>query len=125
MQNKKVDEFVLISVPKEVLEDAGIVDGSVLQIYADGNRLVIERLTDTGEVVCDGDCDNCPVNETECDGNCEECPCYKNCEEEEKGKRSEYSENAEELPCRMKSGARSGLSKTTCCRSRKARTADR
>ena len=72
MQNKKVDEFVLISVPKEVLEDAGIVDGSVLQIYADGNRLVIERLTDTGEVVCDGGCDNCPVNETECDGNCEE-----------------------------------------------------
>lgn len=71
MQNKKVDEFVLISVPKEALEDAGIVDGSVLQIYADGNRLVIERLTDTGEVVCDGDCDNCPVNETECDGNCE------------------------------------------------------
>lgn len=84
MQNKKVDEFVLISVPKEVLEDAGIVDGSVLQIYADGNRLVIERLTDTGEIVCDGDCDNCPVNETECDGNCEECPYYKNCEEEEK-----------------------------------------
>ena len=84
MQNKKVDEFVLISVPKEALEDAGIVDGRVLQIYADGNRLVIERLTDTGEVVCDGDCDNCPVNETECDGNCEECPCYKNCEEEEK-----------------------------------------
>ena len=77
MQNKKVDEFVLINVSKEVLEDAGIVDGSVLQIYADGNRLVIE-------VVCDGDCDNCPVNETECDGNCEECPCYKNCEEEEK-----------------------------------------
>ena len=84
MQNKKVDEFVLISIPKEVLEDAGIVDGSVLQIYADGNKLVIEPLIDTGEIVCDGDCDNCPVNETECDGNCEECPCYKNCEEEER-----------------------------------------
>ena len=84
MQNKKVDEFVLISVPKEALEDAGIVDGGVLQIYADGNKLVIEKLIDTGEIVCDGDCDNCPVNETECDGNCEECPCYKNCEEEEK-----------------------------------------
>ena len=84
MQNKKVDELVLISVPKEALEDAGIVDGSVLQIYADGDKLVIEKLIDTGEIVCDGDCDNCPVNETECDGNCEECPCYKNCEEEEK-----------------------------------------
>ena len=84
MQNKKVDEFVLISVPKDVLEDAAIVDGSVLQIYADGNRLVIEKLIDTGEIVCDGYCDNCPVNETECDENCIECPCYKNCEEEEK-----------------------------------------
>lgn len=84
MQNKKVDKFVLISVPKDVLEDAGIVDGSVLQIYADGNRLVIEKLIDTGEIVCDGDCDNCPVNETECDGHCSACPCYKNCEEEEK-----------------------------------------
>ena len=84
MQNKKVNEVVLISVPKEVLEDAGIVDGSVLQIYADGNKLVIEKLIDTGEIVCDGDCDNCPVNETECDGNCEECPCHINCEEEEK-----------------------------------------
>lgn len=84
MQNKKVDEFVLISVPKEALEDAGIVDGSVLQIYADENRLVIEKLIDTGEIVCDGDCDNCPVNETECDGHCSACPCYKNCEEEEK-----------------------------------------
>ena len=84
MQNKKVDEFVLISVPKEALEDAGIVDGSVLQIYADGNRLVIEKLIDTGEIVCDGYCDNCPVNETECDENCIESPCYKNCEEEER-----------------------------------------
>ena len=84
MQNKKVDEFVLISVPKEALEDAGIVDGSVLQIYADGNNLVIEKLIDTGEIVCDGDCDNCPVNETESDGHCSACPCYKNCEEEEK-----------------------------------------
>ncbi len=82
MQNKKVDEFVLISVPKDVLEDAGIVDGSVLQIYADGNKLVIEKLIDAGEIVCDGDCDNCPVNETDCDENCEECLCYKSCGEE-------------------------------------------
>ena len=84
MQYKKLNEFTLISVPKVALEDAGIVDGSVLQIYADGNRLVIEKLIDTGEIVCDGDCDNCPVNETDCDENCIECPCYKNCEEEEK-----------------------------------------
>ena len=84
MQDKKVEEFVLIAVPKETLEEAGITENSVLQIYADGNKLVIERLTDTGEIVCDGDCESCPINETDCDGNCEYCPCYKNCEEEEK-----------------------------------------
>ena len=84
MQNKKVNEFTLISVLKEVLEEVGITENCVLQIYADGNRLVIERLTDTGEIVCGGDCENCPVNETDCDENCEECPCYKNCEEEER-----------------------------------------
>lgn len=84
MQDKKVEEFVLIAVPKETLKDAGITENSVLQIYADGNKLVIERLTDTGEIVCDGDCESCPINETDCDGNCEDCPCYKNCEEEER-----------------------------------------
>ena len=62
MQNKKLNEFTLISVPKEALEDAGSVDGNVLQIYADGNRLVIEKLIDTGEIVFDGDCENCPIN---------------------------------------------------------------
>lgn len=84
MQDKKVEDFTLITVPKETLEEAGITENSVLQIYADGNKLVIERLTDTGEIVCDGDCESCPINETDCDGNCEECPCYKNCEEEER-----------------------------------------
>lgn len=70
MQDKKIEEFTLISIPREVLEEVGITASSVLQIYADGNKLVIERLMDTGEIVCDGDC--------------EDCPCYKNCEEEEK-----------------------------------------
>ncbi len=84
MQDKKIEEFVLITVPKELSEEIGITENSVLQIYADGNKLVIERLTDTGEIVCGGDCENCPINETDCDGNCGDCPCYKNCEEEEK-----------------------------------------
>ena len=84
MQDKKIEEFTLISIPREVLEEVGITASSVLQIYADGKKLVIERLTDTGEIVCDGDCENCPINETDCDENCEECPCYKNCKEEER-----------------------------------------
>ena len=69
MQDKKVNEFTLITVPKETLEEAGITENNVLQIYADGNKLVIERLTDTGEIVCDGDCESCPINEMDCDGN--------------------------------------------------------
>ena len=83
MQNKKVNEFTLISVPKEALEEVGITENCVLQIYADGNRLVIERLTDTGEIVCDGDCENCPIADIDCDGDCKDCPCSDNCDESE------------------------------------------
>lgn len=72
MQDKEMNEYAEISVPREVLEEAGIDKDSVLQIYTDGNRLVIERLSDTGEIVCDGDCDHCPVNKADCDRNYEE-----------------------------------------------------
>ena len=29
-------------------------------MYADGERLVMESLDDTGNFVCDGDCQSCP-----------------------------------------------------------------
>lgn len=82
--NKNTDMFVLLSVPFEVFEDANIGDGSVMNITAEGGRIVIERadIADCG-IVCSGNYEDCPAFYIDCDGDCEACPCYENCDEEE------------------------------------------
>lgn len=67
VMSKQQSTSVLMSVPSAVLEDAGIRDGDTLQFYADAGRVIIERVEPRGEVVCDGDCDDCP-----CADHCEE-----------------------------------------------------
>ncbi len=83
MQGKKVEqEFVLLSIPAEALAQSGIEAGTLLQITAEEGKIQIEVAKDLSDFECDGDCENCPINETDCDGDCENCPCNKNCEEE-------------------------------------------
>ncbi len=52
--------MVLVAVPEDLLSEAGICEGGPLQMYADGNRLILESLDDTGDFVCDGGCESCP-----------------------------------------------------------------
>lgn len=47
------------------------------------NRLIIESAEVPEDFVCEGDCENCPLNEMDCDGNCEDCPCSGECEDAE------------------------------------------
>ena len=35
------------------------------------------------DIVCDGDCESCPIADMDCDGDCEDCPCCDNCDESE------------------------------------------
>lgn len=82
MQDQKVtQQYAFLSVPVEALEDAGISSGSLLEITVEENKLIIRAVTDMKDFVCDGDCENCPVNSTDCDGDCENCPCKDHCEE--------------------------------------------
>lgn len=85
MPNKELKnlKFALISVPIEILEEADISEGDLLQMSASNGKLIIEAVDDFVDFVCDGDCDNCPVAETDCDGDCENCPCADTCEESE------------------------------------------
>lgn len=84
MQNKAIKaKFILLSVPAELLDECGISEGSLLEMYAVGKKLVICQANDTDGFVCDGDCKNCPVSKTECDGDCERCPCNIRCDESE------------------------------------------
>lgn len=84
MQGKKIrNETVLLPVPAELLLEAGIMVNAPLQLYADGNRIIIENIDDTEDFVCDGDCENCPIADIDCDGDCGTCTCNENCEESE------------------------------------------
>jgi hypothetical protein len=82
VQDKELKEgFVLLAVPMEAIAKAGITDGQVLEFTAKKGKITIQTVDDTSDFVCDGDCENCPINETDCDGDCENCPCYEDCEE--------------------------------------------
>lgn len=72
MQNKKLTgKFALMTVPVEVIEESGILNGGLIQITAEEGRLVLETVRVEGEeIVCDGECEECPVYETEGD----DCP---------------------------------------------------
>ena len=52
-------------------------------MYADGHKIVIENIDDPKNIVCDGDCENCPIADMDCDGDCEDCLCSDNCDESE------------------------------------------
>lgn len=81
MQGKEMMECVLLSVPLELIGEAGLDAGGVLQMSAADGRLIIENAEDAEGYLCDGDCEHCPLGEADCDGNCGACPCAGYCDE--------------------------------------------
>lgn len=67
MQNQKLTgKFVLMTVPVESVEESGILNGGLIQITAEKGRLILETIgVADEEIVCDGECEDCPVYETE------------------------------------------------------------
>lgn len=59
MQNKKLD-CVLLSVPAELLAEAGIEDGDVIQMYSENGKITISAQKNPENFVCDGICEECP-----------------------------------------------------------------
>lgn len=67
MQNPKLSiDCVLLSVPVELFVEAGITDGDLVQLTAEEGRIVITAEPDTTNYVCDGICEDCPINK-ECE----------------------------------------------------------
>lgn len=85
MQNTKLssENYVLFSIPTDMLAEAGIGEESVVQMSAGNGKIIINTVKDTDGFVCDNDCEHCPMSEIDCDGNCESCPCYDSCDERE------------------------------------------
>lgn len=84
MQNKKLkNAYVLLAVPIELLAEAEIFAGDPVQMYVENNKLILESIDADGGIVCDGDCDSCPLGDEDCDNDCEHCPCFEACDESE------------------------------------------
>ena len=77
-------KFKLLPIPAEDYDALGINSDTVLETYiTDDGALIIRKVTDEilEELICDGDCDCCPVAEYDCDGVCFSCPCYPYCDD--------------------------------------------
>lgn len=63
MQNpmKEPQEMVLLSVPAELLEEADISEGDVLQMYVEDGSLIIEPLYEAEDIICRENCRSCPI----------------------------------------------------------------
>ena len=72
MQDQKLTgNFVLMTVPVEAVEESGILNGGLIQITAEEGRLILETVNvEDEDIVCDGECEDCPVYETKGD----DCP---------------------------------------------------
>ena len=81
MQNKDVRDFMLFSIPLDMLDEAGISPESVVQMSASGGKIVIRLVSreDVADLVCGGDCEECVVSEFDCDSDCDTCPCRVSC----------------------------------------------
>lgn len=56
--------YLLLSVPLELLEEAGISQDSIVQMRAGKGQIVVDAVRPDPLYVCDGDCDNCPCYDT-------------------------------------------------------------
>lgn len=66
MQNQTMNGHILLPVPVELMEEAGIKPYSLIQFYVTEGKLVAEVIKDTENFVCDSECTNCPCEE-ECE----------------------------------------------------------
>ena len=86
MQNQMKNQplFALVPVPYEALVDAGIEIGDPLQFTVEEGKITMERLVpEEIEIVCSGNCQDCPMLLLDCIGGCEACLCKNNCERSE------------------------------------------
>lgn len=83
MQDTKMNtgEYILFSIPVEMLEEAGIGEESVIQMRVINGKIIIDTVKNAKDFVCDGDCNNCPMIEIDCYEDFENCPCYSDCDE--------------------------------------------
>ena len=61
MQNQKLKDFVLMSIPFEVWEEANISPNALMQYYVDDGKIIMEMVDEMIPIACEENCEECPV----------------------------------------------------------------
>lgn len=60
---------VFISMPIGALADAGIGPDDVIEIYVDDNKVIMQKADLDDTIICDEDCEHCPLRMLDCNDN--------------------------------------------------------
>lgn len=82
-------EYICFSIPREMVlaigarpnEVGNVSADTAYEVYVEGDKIIIGILKDPGNVVCDGNCDSCLIQDTDCDEDCDHCPCKDYCDD--------------------------------------------
>ena len=61
MQNQTLKDFVFMSIPSNVLEEAGILPNALMQYQVEEGKIIMEMVEEVTPIFCDRECEECPV----------------------------------------------------------------
>ena len=61
MQDQELKDFILVSIPIKVWEEANISPNALMQYYADDGKIIIEMVDEVLPIVCEEKCEECPM----------------------------------------------------------------
>lgn len=77
-------KFKLLPIPAQDYDALGITVDTVIETRITDDGLLVVRTVfddDLDRFVCDGDCDDCPIDGSDCDRECSDCPCHASCDD--------------------------------------------
>ncbi len=69
---------VLFAIPADMFVAANIHEDDLVSFAASDGAIYIKRIDE--EIICTGECSQCPVDQQDCDNDCANCPCRERCE---------------------------------------------
>lgn len=84
-------ECICFSIPREMVlaigarpnEVGNVSADTAYEVYVEEDKIIIRILKAPGNMICDGNCGDCPIERTDCDEDCPNCPCRDHCEDRE------------------------------------------
>lgn len=68
------EPYVFITMPVGALADAGIRPDDIIEIFVEDDKVILQKAQFGENIVCDEDCDHCPLRLLDCENDGERSP---------------------------------------------------